>query len=82
MKIIGYYICGKKEYVAFVGKDKGSAGFRITDGFHDKSVSERDADQYKRVRKEDIDLKKIIGRMHGTRPWHPLLKTLEKEAAI
>lgn len=30
--------------------------------------------------KSECDLKKIIGRIRGTRPWHPLLKLLQKEA--
>lgn len=32
-----------------------------------------------KVRKEDIDLEKIISRIRGARPWHPLLDLLRKE---
>ena len=78
MQIIGYCICGNKQYVAF-REDKDCLGYiKITDGFHDKKMNHRD---YKWVGRQDIDLDKIISRMRGTRPWHPLLKLLRKENA-
>lgn len=84
MEIVGYYIHGAKEYVAFRDGEKNLARFKITDGFHDRPVNERNAGKYqgyRKVRKEDIDLEKIISRMRGARPWHPLLKLLRKEGA-
>lgn len=57
--------------------------FMITDGFHDRPVNERNAGKYKgyvKIEKSECDLKKIIGRIRGARPWHPLLKLLQKEA--
>ena len=54
----------------------------ITDGFHDRQVNERNAGKYKgyvKIEKSQCDLKKIIGRIRGTRSWHPLLKVLQKE---
>lgn len=84
MQIVGYYICGAKEYVAFSDGEKNPARFRLTDGFHDRPVNERNAEkyhEYQKVRKEDIDLEKIINRLRGARPWHPLLELLRKESA-
>lgn len=81
MEIVGYYIHGAKEYVAFRDDEKNPARFKITDGFHDRLVNERNAGKYQKVRKEDIDLEKIVSRMRGARPWHPLLKLLKKEGA-
>jgi len=85
MEIAGYYIHGSKEYVAFSDGKKNSAGFKITDGFHDRTVNERNAGKYqgyRKAKKEDIDLEKIISRMRGARPWHPLLKLLRKEVTV
>lgn len=31
------------------------------------------------IRKEEIDLRKVVKRMRGARPWHPLLQALRKE---
>lgn len=84
MEVVGYYTHGAKEYVAFRDGEKNPARYKITDGFHDRLVNERNAGKYQgyqKVRKEDIDLEKIISRMRGTRPWHPLLKLLRKEGA-
>ena len=83
MEIVGYYIHGAKEYVAFSDGEKNPARFKITDGFHDRPVNERNAGKYQgyqKVGREDIDLEKIISRMRGARPWHPLLELLRKEA--
>lgn len=81
MKIVGYYIHGNKEYVAF-REAKSKKGYKITDGFHDRSVNERNKEKYAEYKQvERIDLQKIIDRMRGTRPWHPLLEILRKEAA-
>ncbi len=78
MQIIGYCVCGNKQYVAFM-EDKDCLDYiKITDGFHDKKVNYGD---YKWVGRQDIDLKKIISRMRGERPWHPLLKLLREENA-
>lgn len=78
MQIIGYCVRGNKQYVAF-REDKDYLDYiKITDGFHDKKVNHGD---YKWVRRQDVDLKKIISRMRGARPWHPLLKLFRKENA-
>lgn len=76
MQIIGYCVCENKQYVAF-REDKDCLDYiKITDGFHDRKVNHGD---YKWVERQEIDLKKIISRMRGARPWHPLLKLLRKE---
>lgn len=31
------------------------------------------------ISKEEIDLRKVVKRMRGARPWHPLLQALRKE---
>lgn len=84
MQIVGYYIHGNKQYVAFNEDEERPDRFKITDGFHDRPVNERNVGKYKeyrRVEKKEVDLKKIISRMQGVRPWHPLLPLLRKEAA-
>lgn len=84
MQIVGYWVHGSKEYVAFSEDNKRPDRFKITDGFHDRPVNERNAGKYKdyrQVEKKDIDLQKIVDRMRGTRPWHPLLRLLKKEVA-
>lgn len=84
MRIVGYCIHGNKQYVAF-GENKDCPDrFKITDGFHDRSVNAKNAGKYKNykwVDKQEVDLRKIISRMCGARPWHPLLELLRKEAA-
>lgn len=84
MQIVGYWVYGNKEYVAFSEDNNRPDRFKITDGFHDRPVNERNAGKYKdyrQVEKKDIDLQKIVDRMRGTRPWHPLLRLLKKEVA-
>lgn len=84
MQIVGYWVHGNKEYVAFSEDNNRPDRFKITDGFHDRPVNERNASKYKdyrQVEKKDIDLQKIVDRMRGTRPWHPLLRLLKKEVA-
>lgn len=84
MKIIGYCIHDRKQYVAFIEDMNPKKYFKITDGFHDKKVqhgNEKGFEGYVWVDKAGINLEQIIRRMRGTRPWHPLLKLLRKESA-
>lgn len=84
MRIIGYYIHGNKQYVAFTDDTSRNGSFKITDGFHDRAVTERNKEKfvgYRPADRSEIDVKKIASRMRGARPWHPLLKILVKEAA-
>lgn len=84
MQIIGYCIHGNQQYVAFRKVNECQGCFKITDGFHDRAVNERNAGKYegyKWVDRQEVDLEKIISRMRGARPWHPLLKLLRKECA-
>ena len=46
MQIVGYCIHGNKQYVAFREDEQNQEHFKITDGFHDRSVSERNAGKY------------------------------------
>lgn len=83
MRIVGYCTNGSKQYVAFQETDDILDQFKITDGFHDKLVGKTNEEKFNTFQwtdKQDIDLKRIMKRMRGTRPWHPLLKLLRKEA--
>lgn len=86
MKIIGYFTRGNHGYVAFIRDEKRFEKIEVTDGFHDNEMAPRgdvsNIKRYRQVEKKDIDLTKIISRMQGARPWHPLLKVLRKEAGV
>lgn len=85
MQIVGYCVHGNKQYVIFKDEKKLPDMFKITDGFHDKEINAKDVDKYKdycRVGRREIDLEKIVSRMRGTRPWHPLLKLIGRENGI
>ena len=82
MIIVGYYAHGNKHYVAFKDETDAKDRFMITDGFHDRPVTERNQGKYEgyvKIDKAECNIKKIIGRIRGTRPWHPLLRLLQKE---
>ena len=81
MKVIGYCINGSKQFVAYADRDCGDDSFKITDGFHDRviEVGSQKANSMKWVKKADINLERIVKRIRGARPWHPLLKILRKE---
>lgn len=83
MVIVGYYAHGNKHYVAFKDEADTKGRFMITDGFHDRPVTERNQGKYEgyvKISKAECNIKKIIGRIRGTRPWHPILRLLQKEA--
>lgn len=83
MKIVGYYkTAGGKGYIAF--QERRGEGIALTDGFHDKKKKSVEYIQtyYNQVAKEDVNVKKIAERMRSTRPWHPLLRLLQKEIAL
>lgn len=83
MVIVGYYAHSNKHYVAFKDEADTKGRFMITDGFHDRPVTERNQGKYEgyvKIDKAECNIKKIIGRIRGTRPWHPLLRLLQKEA--
>ena len=84
MRIVGYCIRGKKQYVVFNEEGERAERYKITDGFHDRLINERNIGKYQDYRwvdKQEVDLKKIISRLRGARPWHPLLELLRKESA-
>ena len=78
MKIVGYCVKGNRQYVAF-RKNGGTDPLRITDGFHDRKVTDEEQRSLTWVEAEDIDLMRIINRIRGARPWHPLLRELRGE---
>lgn len=54
---------------------------KLTDGFKDKLIR-WNSDKLigmESISKEDVDLRKIVNRMRGARPWHPLMQALRKE---
>lgn len=81
MKNVGYCILHGKEYVMYEDKKCPAGWFKLTDGFHDKKMR-WDSEELVGVAivgKENINLERIVSRMRGTRPWHPLLAMLRKE---
>ena len=79
--IVGYCILNGKKWGMFKDKQCASGEVKLTDGFKDKLVR-RDSDklaEMESISKEEVDLKKIVHRMRGTRSWHPLLPALRKE---
>lgn len=79
MQIVGYCIHGNKQYVVFRGYGDRAGQYRITDGFHDRHVNERNAGKYRGyqcVDRQEVDMERITNRLRGARPWHPLLKLL------
>lgn len=83
MKVIGYCTNGSKQFVAFADRDCGGDSFKITDGFHDRVIDagSQKANNIEWVEKTDINLERIVKRIRGVRPWHPLLRILRKEIA-
>lgn len=78
MKIVGYCVKGNRQYVAF-RKNGDKDPLRITDGFHDRKVTDEEQRSLTWVEAKDIDLMRIINRIRGARPWHPLLRELRGE---
>lgn len=81
MKIVGYCMNGAKQCIAYVDRDCGTGSIKVTDGFHDKilQMNSAKAEKLQWVEKSDINLERIVKRIRGARPWHPLLKILRKE---
>ena len=81
MKIFGYCLYGAKQCVAYTDRDCGIDSIKVTDGFHDKMLKKDSvkAGKLRWVKKSDIDLERIVKRIRGARPWHPLLGVLREE---
>jgi hypothetical protein len=71
--IVGYCILNGKKWVMFEDKQCAAGEVKLTDGFKDKLIG------MESISKEEIDLRKVVKRMRGARPWHPLLQALRKE---
>lgn len=70
-----------KKWVMFEDKQCAAGEVKLTDGFKDKLIR-WNSDKLigmESISKEEIDLRKVVKRMRGARPWHPLLQTLRKE---
>lgn len=84
MKVICYLVRGNKEYVAFKDSHCGPGEIKVTDGFHDKllNVAGGEFADFRKAKKEEINLERIVKRIRGTRPWHPILESLRKELTV
>ena len=71
--IVGYCILNGKKWVMFEDKQCAAGEVKLTDGFKDKLI------RWNSDKLEEIDLRKVVKRMRGARPWHPLLQALRKE---
>lgn len=70
-----------KKWVMFEDKQCAAGEVKLTDGFKDKLIR-WNSDKLigmESISKEEIDLRKVVKRMRGARPWHPLLQALRKE---
>ena len=79
--IVGYCELNGKKWVMFEDKQCADGEVKLTDGFRDKLIR-RNSEKLigmKTLGKEEVNLKKIIKRMRGARPWHPLLQDLREE---
>lgn len=49
---------------------------KVTDGFHDREIG---SNEYKRLKMNDTNIRpdKMIKRLRGTRPWHPVLEAID-----
>lgn len=72
--IVGYCILNGKKWVMFEDKQCAAGEVKLTDGFKDKLIR-WNSDKLigmESISKEEIDLRKVVKRMRGARPWHPL----------
>ena len=79
--IVAYCILNGKKWVMFEHKQCAAGEVKLTDGFKDKLIR-WNSDKLigmESISKEEIDLRKVVKRMRGARPWHPLLQALRKE---
>lgn len=79
--IVGYCILNGKKWVMFEDKQCAAGEVKLTDGFKDKLIR-WNSDKLigmESISKEEIDLRNVVKRMRGARPWHPLLQALRKE---
>lgn len=60
MVIVGYYAHGNKHYVAFKDETDAKDRFMITDGFHDRPVTERNQGKY-----EGYEVKSSVEDFHS-----------------
>lgn len=74
----------KAEFIGFAkinGKDaivfKQHNTMKITDGFHDRELNDIERSKL-RMNDTSIRPDKLIKRLRGTRPWHPVLKAIDK----
>lgn len=71
----------EKSGSCFEDKQCAAGEVKLTDGFKDKLIR-WNSDKLigmESISKEEIDLRKVVKRMRGARPWHPLLQALRKE---
>lgn len=71
-EFIGFAKVKGKDMIIFKQHDV----MKVTDGFHDRALGE---DERKKLRLNDTSIRpdKLIKRLRGTRPWHPVLKAID-----
>lgn len=79
--IVGYCELNGKKWVMFEDKQCTDGEVKLTDGFKDKLVrwNSEKLIGIKTIGREEANLEKVVKRMRGARPWHPLLQELRKE---
>lgn len=72
-KFVGFAKIRGKDVIVF--EQHGS--MKYTDGFHDKKLK---AEDKKHMKMNDLEIRpdKLIKRLRGTRPWHPVLEAIER----
>jgi len=71
-EFIGFAKVNGKDMIIFKQHDVT----KVTDGFHDRELGE---DDRRKLRLNDTSVRpdKLIKKLRGTRPWHPVLKAID-----
>lgn len=71
-EFIGFAKINGKDVVVFKQHDV----VKVTDGFHDRELNDKERE---RIRLNDSSIRpdKLIKKIRGTRPWHPVLKAID-----
>lgn len=72
VEFIGFAKIKGKDVIVFRQHDV----MKITDGFHDRKLNDKERGQL-RLNDSSIRPDKLIKKLRGTRPWHPILKEID-----
>lgn len=70
-EFIGFAKINGKDVVVFKQHD----AVRVTDGFHDRELNDKERGRL-RLNDSSVRPDKLIKKLRGTRPWHPVLKAI------